>query len=114
MRPVGIPRTARHGVPDRTMPQGRKRQMGRPNVHKASRQSQLSETDTGTLKQNGSNRTRPVGRPHTARHHTLDRTMPQGRKRQMGHSNVHKALVWSQLIKTDDVMGIHITYDDVC
>ena len=90
-----------HGTPDRTMPQGGKWKTGHPNVHKALEWSQLSKTDTGALERNGPTRTRPVGRPHTARHNVPDRTMPQGIKWQTGHPNVHKAPRWSQLRKTD-------------
>ena len=49
MRPVGRPRTARHGTPDRMMPQGSKQKTGRSNMYKALGQSQLSKTDTGAL-----------------------------------------------------------------
>ena len=55
--------------------------MGYPNVNTALGWShELRKTDTGTLERNGPNRTRPVGRPHTARQGTPDRTIPQGRK----------------------------------
>ena len=51
-RPVGRPHMVQHGVLDRTMPQGIKWKMGRLNMHKAPRRSQLSKTDTGALKRN--------------------------------------------------------------
>ena len=93
----------RHGALDRTMPQGRKWKTGHLNMHKALGRSQLSKTDTGALKRNGSTKTRLVGRrPHTARHDAPDRTnMTHERKHKMGHPNVHKALEQSQLSKTD-------------
>ena len=52
-RLVRRPHTARHGMPDRTMPQGRKQKIGHPNVNKAPRRSQLSKTDTSALDRNG-------------------------------------------------------------
>ena len=75
--------------------------MGHLNVHKAPRQSQLSKNDTDALEQNDLTRTRLVGRPHTTGHGTHDRMMPQGIKWETGFPNVHKALRWSQLSKTD-------------
>ena len=84
------------------MPQGSKRQTSHPNVHKAPGQSQLRKTDTSTLERNDPTRTCLVERPdHKARHGALDRKMPKGSKQKMGHSNVHKALVQSELSKTD-------------
>ena len=75
--------------------------MSRLKVHKAPRQSQLSKTDTGTLERNLPTRTCPVERPHMAQHGTPERTMPQGRKWQTGHPNMHKAPGKSQISKTD-------------
>ena len=74
--------------------------MGHPNMHKGLELSQLRKTDMGALERNSSTRTRPVGQPHTARHDAPNRTMPQERKYQMGHLNMHKAPGWSQLCKT--------------
>ena len=66
-RPVGQPHTTRHDALDRTnMPQGRKKKMRRPKVHKAPRWSQLSKIDIGALEQNGPTQTRLVGQPHMA------------------------------------------------
>ena len=83
------------------MPQGRKWQMGHPNMHKAPRWSQLSKTNTGALKWNGPTRMRRVGWPYTAWHDAPKKIMPQGRKSKMGHRNMHKAAEWSQLSKID-------------
>ena len=97
------------------MPQGSKQKMSHKNVHKALGRSQLRKTDTGALERNSSTRTRPVGQPHTVRHGAPKQMMPQGikrkmdhsnvhkanDKRKMGHPNVHKAPGWSQFIKID-------------
>ena len=99
---VRRPHMARHGAPDRMMPQGRKWQTGRSNMHKALEQSQICKTDTGTLEQNSPTRAPPVGRPRTVRHGVPDRMMPQGGKWKTGCSKVQKAPRLSQLsMKTD-------------
>ena len=53
-RSIGRPHMVRqYTAPNRMMLQGRKWQMGCPNMHKALGQSQLSKTDTGALERNG-------------------------------------------------------------
>ena len=47
-------RATSHGPPDRTMPQARKRKMGRLNVHKAPGRSQLRKIHTFALERNDS------------------------------------------------------------
>ena len=89
------------------MAQERKRQKGRPNVHKAPGRSQLSKNDTGALARNGPTRPERTPSHETARperapsHGPPDRMMAQERKWKKGHPNVHKALERSQLSKND-------------
>ena len=70
-------------------------------MHQAPGLSKLTKFYMATLKRNDLTQMRFVAHPHMTRHDTPDRTMPQGSKWKTGHLNMHKALRWSQLRKTD-------------